>query len=375
MTRIFFSAGEPSGVNIGASLMRTLKKRIPDVSFAGLGGPAMVDEGMDLIYDPARTATMWLWGNLKRVPEHRRALRQSVESWKTNRPDLVITIDYQAFHLFLGRAAKELGIPVLHYVSSQFWGRRYWTLEPIRRAYDHVLCIHAFEKRHYDEAGIPATFVGHPLLERLEHRSLDRALMDRLAALPGPRIGLLPGSRRGEILTNLPTMLDAARQLHPAPRLLVSCGRADSRAFIDDTVRASGLEVEVVDLGAGEILSVSKIAIITSGSASMEAVYYGCPCVIVYRLGKLNYFFAKPHIASYIGQPNLIAGEEIAPEFLLCRPSGTPVATAAQRLLDDEKERDHIRARFADMRAKLLEGAPPSERAADVAESMLRSAI
>ena len=371
MTRIFFSAGEPSGVNIGASLMRTLKKRIPNLEFAGLGGPAMVNEGMRLIYDPASTATMWLWGNLKRIPEHRRALQQSIEDWKTNRPDLIITIDYQEFHLYLGRAAKELGIPVLNYVSSQFWGRRSWTLEPIRSHYDHVLCIHAFEKQHYDKAGIPATFVGHPLFERLEKRSLDAELLDRLAAIPEPRIGLLPGSRRGEILANLPTMLDAARRLDPMPRILISCGREESREFVDATVRESGLPAEIVDWGASEILSVSEVALITSGSASMEAVYYGCPCVIVYRLGKLNYFFAKPHIVSYIGQPNLIAGEELAPEFLLCRPSGAPVAAAARSLLDNESERTRVRERFAEMRAGFLEGPSPSERAADVVESML----
>ena len=147
-TQIFVSAGEPSGVAIGAALMRTLKERIDGIRFAGLGGPAMADEGMRTIDDLSRTATMWLWGNLKRIPSHRRALIACVEEWKQNRPDLVITIDYQAFHLYLGTSARAMGIPVLHFVGSQFWGRRYYTLEPIRRAYNHVLLIHEFEKRY-----------------------------------------------------------------------------------------------------------------------------------------------------------------------------------------------------------------------------------
>ena len=99
MVKIFLSAGEPSGVAIGATLMRTLKERIDDLSFAGLGGPAMIDEGMRLIYDPAQTATMWFWGNLKRIPAHHRALKACIADWKRDPPDLVLTIDYQAFHL------------------------------------------------------------------------------------------------------------------------------------------------------------------------------------------------------------------------------------------------------------------------------------
>ncbi|MGH7163872.1 MAG: lipid-A-disaccharide synthase, partial [Planctomycetota bacterium] len=194
--RIFLSAGEPSGVAIGATLMRTLRRRLPDVAFAGLGGPAMVREGMRVIYDPARTAAMWLWGNLKRIPAHHRALRACMADWTRERPDLVVTIDYQAFHLYVGTRARERGIPVLHFVGSQFWARRFYNLRPIRRAYSHVLLIHEFEKPHYDRAGIPATFVGHPLFERLRGHRLDEEKLARLRALPAPRLGLLPGSRR-----------------------------------------------------------------------------------------------------------------------------------------------------------------------------------
>jgi len=374
VTRIFLSAGEPSGVNIGATLMRTLKRRLPDVTFAGLGGPAMVDEGLRLIDEPSKTAAMWLWGNLKRIPAHRRTLRECIADWERERPDLVVTIDYQAFHLYVGSAARERGIPVLHFVSSQFWARRYWTLEPMRRAYDHVLCIHEFEKPYYDDAGIPATFVGHPLLERLESRTLDADVLARIDARPRPRLGLLAGSRASEIRGNLPVMLDAARRLEPRPHLLVSCGKAESRPLVEELVGAAGLEADVFEFASGEILSRADLALITSGSASMEAVYYGCPCCIVYRLAKLSYFFAKPHIATAIGQPNLVAGETFVPEFLLWSASGAAVARAAQRLLSDDAAAEAMRTRFAGLRARLLAGPPPSERAADVVESMLAGA-
>ena len=371
MPRIFMSAGEPSGVNIAASLMRTLKGRMDDIEFAGLGSAAMVEQGMHQIFDPSRTATMWLWGNLQRIPAHRRALRDSIAYWEEHRPDLMITVDYQAFHLYLGSAARERGIKVLHYVSSQFWARKLWTLEPIRRAYDHVMCIHEFEKAYYDKAGIPATFVGHPLFERLKQRELDSALIDQVAALPSPKIALLPGSRRGEIKNNLPLMLDAARRLRPGAHLVVSCGRPDSKPLIEELVAGCGLPVEVVDYGTGEILTACDAAMITSGSASMEAVYYGCPCVILYRIDLLNYYFAKPHIASYIGQPNLIAGREVAPEFLTPSRSGKKIAAAVQNILDDETARRDQLDTFAKMKAHLLDGPSPSERAADVAEEML----
>ena len=166
--------------------MRTLKQRVDgELSFAGLGGPAMADEGMRLIYDLARTATMWLWGNLKRVPAHRRALKACIADWKRERPDVVVTIDYQAFHLFVGTHARALGIPVVHFVGSQFWGRRYFTLEPMRRAYSHVLVIHEFEKRYYEESNcIPVTFVGHPVFERLAQRPPAPELLARLQETP-----------------------------------------------------------------------------------------------------------------------------------------------------------------------------------------------
>jgi len=365
--RFFLSAGEPSGVAIAASLMRAIRARAPDAAFRGLGGDAMVEEGLERLYDPARTATMWLWGNLRRIPAHRRALRLAVEDWKRDRPDLVVTVDYQAFHLFVGTRARALGIPVLHFVGSQFWARRYYTLEPMRRAYSHVLLIHEFEKPLYDRAGIPATFVGHPLFERLKGLPLDAEKLARLRAIPGPRIGILPGSRHGEILGSLPVMLGAAARLSPRPRLLVSCARPESRAFVESQVRAAGLEAEVLDLSAGEILSAADFAMITSGSATMDAVYYGCPCLVLYRLSWFNYFIAKPHVVGPIAQPNLVAGRRVVPEFLLPSGNPRPVAAAAQALLADPGAREAQRREFALVRERLLAGPPPSEIAAEVA--------
>jgi lipid-A-disaccharide synthase len=343
MQRIFFSAGEPSGVAIAATLMRTLKRRVDgEIAFAGLGGPAMADEGMRLIYDPARTATMWLWGNLKRVPAHRRALKASIADWKRDRPDVVVTVDYQAFHLFVGTHARALGLPVVHFVGSQFWGRRYFTLEPMRRAYSHVLVIHEFEKRYYEEAEIPVTYVGHPIFERLAERPPAPELVARLRETPAPRLGLLPAA-----------------------------GRAESRPFIEKKLAAARLAGEVLDFASGEILSAVDVALITSGSASMEAVYYGCPAVVVYRLAPLNYFFAKPHIACDIAQPNLLAGRRIVPEFLLPWRHAPPVTRAAQELLSSEEARAQQRTAFNEIRQKLLAGPKPSEAAADVVLSYL----
>ena len=360
------SAGEPSGVNIAATLMRTLKERVEDISFAGIGGQAMIDEGMRLIYDPARNAAMWLWGNLRRIPEHVRALDACTADWERERPDVVITIDYQAFHLFVGTRARAMGIPVIHFVGSQFWARRYYTLEPIRRAYDHVLLIHEFEKPYYDEAGIDATYVGHPVFERLRGRTLDDDLIARLRTLPEPRIGLLPGSRRSEIVTNLPVMLKAVGRLKRGVHLVISCGRPDSRARIDRELKKSGMRGEVLDFGSGEIMKAVDVAVITSGTASLEAVYYGCPSVVIYRLSPLNYFFAKPHINCHIAQPNLIVRRKIMPEYLLKSGSGRRPARAIRRLLDHPEQRQEQRDEFARIKERLLTGPPPSEAAADV---------
>ena len=166
-------------------------------------------------------------------------------------------------------------------------------------------------------------------------------------------------------------MLDAARRLTPRPSLLVSVGRPESRAFIERLVK--GLGAHVVDYGTAEILRSSDAALITSGSASMEAVFYDCPAVVVYRLSPLSYFFAKPHITCAIAQPNLIAKREIMPEFLLATGSGRAVAKAAQRLLDDRNARAAQRREFAPIRERLLQGRKPSEVAADVVLSYARA--
>ena len=351
--------------------MRVLRERVGECEFVGLGGLPMIDEGMRLIYDPASTSAMWFWGNLARIPAHRRALAACVEDWKRNRPDLVITIDYQGFHLYIGTRARAMGIPVLHFVGSQFWARRYYTLEPIRRAYSHVLLIHEFEKRYYDDAGIPATFVGHPVFERLQRRGLDQGLADRLRALPGPRLGLLPGSRHGEIGHSLPTMVAAAQRIEPTPHLLVSVGRKESRQLIERGVARSGLEYELVERSGAEVLRAADVVLITSGSASMEAVYFGCPAVVIYRLNPVSYFIGKPHVRSHIAQPNVVAQREIMPEFLLPRRDGRRVARAVQHLLDDKAARDAQLCEFATIRERLLSGPRPSEAAADVAIRMI----
>jgi lipid-A-disaccharide synthase len=166
-------------------------------------------------------------------------------------------------------------------------------------------------------------------------------------------------------------MLDAARRLSPRPTLLVSAGRPESRGFIEESLQ--GLDAHIVDFGTAEILTSSDLALITSGSASMEAVYYGCPAVVVYRLSPLSYFFAKPHITCAIAQPNLVAGREVVPEFLLVTNSGRAVARAAQKLLDDEGARAAQRREFGTIRERLLQGRKPSEVAADVVLSYARA--
>ncbi|MFQ5845341.1 MAG: lipid-A-disaccharide synthase [Planctomycetota bacterium] len=374
MAHLFLSAGDASGVAIGAQLMRTLKERLPGVTFAGLGGPAMVEEGMRLLYDPASYSAMWLWGNLRRVPEHIKVLRRCEEDWERQRPDAVIAIDYQAFHLFLGTRARARGLPVVHFVGSQFWGRRYWTLEPARRAYSHVLLIHEFEKPYYDAAKIPATYVGYPMFERLRQESLDPELIGRLRRLPSPRLALLPGSRRLEIKSSLPLMLEVARGLEPRPYLLVSEGHPQKGRRVRRTVARSGLEGEVFSGSLGEILSAADLALVTSGSATMEAVYHGCPSVILYRIHPFSYFIAKPHIVGFFAKPNLIAGREIVPEFLLGSFNPRPVAEQARRLLRDASAREEQRRDFAALKERLLGGPVPSQAAADVVVRTLRQA-
>ena len=371
---LFLSSGDPSGVAIGAGLMRTLKTHAPGITFAGLGGDEMVAEGMRLIMDPATKSAMWLMGNLKRVPLHAKMRRLSQEDWERSRPDALITIDYQAFHLFLGVSAQERGIPVIHFVGSQFWGRKYYTLGPIRRAYSHVLLIHEFEKPYYDEAGIDATYVGYPLFERLQHRELNAERLEYLRTLPTPRLALLPGSRHLEITASLPVMLEVAQRMQPRPYLLVSQGHPHKRSRVQRMLADSGMPGEVFDGAVGEILSEAELALITSGTATMEALYYGCPAVVIYRLHPITYFIGKPLKAGFMAMPNLLAREQVVPEFLMGSGNPKRVAAATQSLLSNADEREEQRRRFKQIKKRVLSGPVPSQAAAEVVLRIINGA-
>src|SRR5688500_11223728 len=371
MPRLLVSCGEPSGDLYAADLVRHLRSRTdaPPVVF-GLGGDRLEAEGARLLAHVRDLAVVGLWEVVSHLPRFRRIFQDLLAEVDRERPDLAVLVDYPDFNLRVARALHRRGVPVVYYISPQVWAWRPRRLRAIRAHVAHMIVIFPFEAGVYDAAGVPATFVGHPLVD-LVSTTHDRGSFLTVHGLDPARpvIALLPGSRRKEIAHNLPAMAGAVRLLaaqRPDLQFLAAVGPS-----IDPATLAAGLPAGVV-LAQGQthaVLAAAAAAIVASGTATVEAALLGTPMVVVYRLSRLTYhlgrrFVKVPHVA----MANLIAGKAIVPELI--QDDFTPERVAAAILPLLGPAGGAMRADLAEVRRRL--GDPgASARAADVVTQIL----
>ena len=366
------SAGDPSGDRLGAALIGTLRARGFSVEAAGLGGPALRAAGLKTVAAMESVAVMGFAEVIRHLPAIRRA-RAAIVDLLERRPDAIfIPIDSPGLNLGLARAAHRMGRGVVYYVCPQIWAWGYGRVRRLREDVDLTLNLFRFEDAILQREGVRGTWVGHPAgalapdPERRERarRSLDLTQSDTL-------IALLPGSRRGEVRRHLAPMLDAASRL-------VNQGGRGIRAAVSDAGPVAGLKstgeagslwrlLEPIHYqGDSEtLLRAADLAIVASGTATLETAALGVPMVIVYKTGALNYAIARRVVRlPRIGLANIVAGTDAAPECIQGRATGTEIALAGARLLHDPAERERQRAAFASLPER-LGGAGSSERAAD----------
>jgi lipid-A-disaccharide synthase len=368
MARLLISSGEASGDLYAAELIRHLRPQVPGLDVFGLGGDRLASQGARLLAHARELAVVGLLEVVTHLRRIRRIFHGVLDEVDRKRPDAAVLIDYPDFNLRLARQLSARGVPVLYYVSPQVWAWRRGRLNAIRETVSRMIVIFPFEEPLYREAGIPVSFVGHPLVD------LVQPTMDRDGVLQGlgldparPLVALLPGSRAQELAHHVPRMAAAVRLLRERRGdLQFALALAPSMDAARVTGALEGLAVRVVSGRTHDVLSACAAAVVASGTATVEAALLGAPMVVVYHLSPVTYalgrrFVRVPHYAMV----NLIAGRPVATELIQRDFTAERTAAEVLSLLEDPARRERMEADLDDVRTRL--GAPgASSRAAGI---------
>jgi len=364
MRTIYFVAGEVSADNHGASLIRCLRELDPTLKFIGRGGPQMQEvAGKQFKNWIGDAAVLGLWEVLRKYGYFREHFRQTTEEIVETQPDAVVLIDYPGFNLRLARALRRQSPrqKIIYYVSPQVWAWNRGRIKRMARWIDLILCIFPFEADLYNESGLRALFVGHPMIERLQVRKADVARDPNL-------IGLFPGSRLREVRKILPVSIETARLLlrsKPTLRFEVAAASEELSQEIRAMLTPQTRPIFEITLGkTAEIMQRAWVGIVASGSATLEAAYFRMPFALVYKVAWPTYLAARLVVnVNYLGMPNLLAGRDVVPEFIQHRAQPDAIASAVRPLIDDEKARNQMISQF-DVVIPKLGGSGASEKAA-----------
>jgi lipid-A-disaccharide synthase len=359
MARILIITGEASGDLHGANLAKALKSCDPQVSLAGIGGRAMEAAGVQLVCKMGQFDVMGMVGPLvlvaiiRRFFFMRRLFRS--EPW-----DGVIFVDNPGLNLRYAYFAKGAGLRVFYYIAPQIWAWGPWRMYWIKKRVDQVLVILPFEKPLYDSAQVPCTFVGHPILDAVE-KSYDRtALRAKFGFSHDERvIALLPGSRTHEVLGLLPILIEAAEKLaqrEPKTKFVLAQASTIEDNLLQPLLRQGSLPITLVKEQASEVMALSDLVLVASGTATLQAAVVGIPMVLFYRTTAWEFWIASFFLrVKWIGLVNLVAGRSIVPELLQDEATGQRLYEEAIRILEDQSAYDEMKRDLARVRATLGE--------------------
>jgi lipid-A-disaccharide synthase len=363
------SCGEPSGDVYAGALVAEIKRLEPDAIVTGFGGTRLRAAGARIVADFTGLSVTGLTEALRVLPRSWTIYRQLVRAARTERPDVFVPIDFPDFNFVLARAIRKLGVPIVYYISPQLWAWRRGRLRTIKRLVARMLVIFPFEAPFYDRHGVPVTFVGHPLIEMMPALpSRDIFLRSHGLDPARPVVALLPGSRGNELRKILPDLVLAAGLMTarlPGVQFVVARAPHLDGALLAPLANwpADARPPVVVEQLTDEVLAAADVAIVASGTVTVQAALHGCPMVVVYRLGPLSYRLGKPfvHVDTY-AMVNLVAGRRVVPELIQDGFTPEAVASEALRVLTDAAHAARVRGDLAEVRARL--GAPGASRRA-----------
>jgi lipid-A-disaccharide synthase len=357
---VMLVAGEASGDLHGAALCQALRELDPRCRLFGMGGPRMAAQGMKLLVDVTAAAVVGGSEALGQVPRLYRAyreLRGILES--PERPAVLVLIDFPEFNLRLARAARRARVPVVYFIPPQVWAWRGGRVKTIKRFVSLVLAVFPFEAPLYRRAGVPVEFVGHPLLDQLQAAPTHEAARRRLG-IDGRTavVGLLPGSRHKEVVRVLPAMRDAAAEIvrsAPGTRFVLGLAPTIERDLVVQTL-AGGPPVDIVDNQTHAVIRAADLALVTSGTVTLETALLGTPMVVCYRLSLVSELLARLLLrVPWVSLANLTLGRAVVPELYRRTTTGARLAREALSLLTDAGARETQRTAFTELAGQLGE--------------------
>jgi lipid-A-disaccharide synthase len=403
---LYFLAGEASGDNHAAELMRSLRQCDADLNFLGRGGPqmkAIAGEQFTNWIDDA--AVLGLSDVIKNYGFFREKFRETLDEIEKSKPDAVVLIDYPGFNLRLARALRRNTgsksarpasvapddaasnmlaaridektslfrrriVKVIYYISPQVWAWHRGRIKKMARYLDLMLCIFPFEAELYNKSGLRTVFVGHPMVERLRAGKIDSKRDPNL-------VGLFPGSRPREVARHFPVMLDAARELFRATPVLhfeIAAASESLAAEISDTLKVARMREGLFRVVTGETAATMQRAsagIVASGSATLEAAYFRLPFVLIYKVAWPTYLAARLVVkVKYLGMPNLLANKKIVPEFIQHRAKPKAIAQAVLRLMHNRVARNRMISEFDAIVPQLGEGGASATAARAIVDEL-----
>jgi lipid-A-disaccharide synthase len=362
----------------GAQLIEALHRRDPQLEFFGVGGDRMRVAGCDTVVDAKDLSVVGITEILSHLPKIYGLFHRLIKEADKRKPDLAIVIDSPAFNWRVARQMKKRSIPVVYYVAPQFWAWRQGRVRLIRKYIDKALVIFPFEEKFYRDRGVDATFIGHPLAD-LPHPAIPRNTYAAQHHLDPAKhwITLMPGSRVKEVRMNLPTILEAARQLGKDYEFLLPVAPTLDGGFLKRLTNQQTITLVPESLPA---LYHSRAGIIASGTATVEAAMMRTPFVMVYRVSPLTYMLGRPRAkVRHFAMVNLIAGEEVVPELVQHDFTAQNVVARLQETLPDGAARNRMLEGLTQVKSKLRAPenatagpAPhPADRAAAIICSLL----
>jgi lipid-A-disaccharide synthase len=373
---VFLSAAEPSGDQHAAGLIRALRGYLPQARFYGIAGPRMQAEGCQAIEDWTVRSAM-LAGAIGQVGRAFRLFRRVGKLLRNDPADLVILVDSPALNLPIAKKAKAAGCPVLYYIAPQVWAWGSWRIGRIRRRVDRIACLLPFEEEYFQARGVPARYVGHPLIEQLEAVRPDPVKVEQFKGQGRPVIACLPGSRAHVIREVLGGQIEVARAIAgrfpEAAFFFAAAGPAAAEQIAP--ALPVGLRARVVEGRNAELLAAADLALVASGTATLEVAYARVPMVVMYNGSKWGYrliarwLIRTPHLSLV----NILAGRRIVPEFMPYYTSTAPIAAEAIDLLVNGPRRSAMRADL-DAVIAALGTARAADGAARIAAEMIHRA-
>lgn len=358
MKNILIITGETSGDQHGAKLVRSLNQLRSDLNFYAVGGDALRKENVNILVDNKDMGVVGAIEILAHFGAIFKAWQWVRKFIKEQKPDLVILIDYPGFNLHMAKFAKKKGIKVVYYISPQVWAWKQYRVKTIRKYVDQMLVIFPFEESFYQQHQVPVTYVGHPLAEQVIPKLNKTETLEKFnLPINTTIIGLLPGSRKGEVKRLLPTLIQTAEKLNTTQANLtfvLPLAPSLHHSDIQPYLKNSSVTIHVIENHFYEVMQLCQAAIVTSGTATLETALLGVPMAIIYKMANSTYQIIKRIIKiPYIGLCNIVAGRHVVKEFIQQDANAENLAHEVIELINNQNYRNQMLNDLTEVKIKL----------------------